>query len=974
MQKYETGNIYHGFKLKRSEFKQEMNSQLMMFEHEKTGARLVAVKNDDDNKTFCIAFRTIPEDCTGVAHILEHSVLSGSEKYPVKDVFSELYKGGLSTFMNAFTTPDSTYYPYSTRNNREYFNFMSVYLDTTLRPLLKKHTFLQEGWHYDIKDENSPVEYQGIVYNEMKGAMSNPLRQMSQNISKTLLPCSTYSFNSGGDPEKIPQLTYQYLLDFHKKYYHPSNSLTYLYGNADTDKELKFINDNYFKNYERSDFYPEIRCSVNIPPMHTKTYYYAAGESESLAHKTYIAISTKISTPDDVKLNIAVHLLTNILFNSEASPLKRAIISSAIAEDFAGDYDDSQYETILTAFVSGSDPDKLEDFKNIYYDVLNNIVREGLDKDLIVSELNQLEFRQNEKSISAIKGLIYMNRIMNLGLYGLDIYENIDIGSMLDELRKKAIGTNYLEKVIKNHFFDEERTAVVIMEPRRNIAQEKNNKEKERLKDYKNSLSDREIKKLVADCRQFKKEQQQKNSEEDILKIPKLEITDIDKRSEFTYPEIERSDGIIYYQNELFTNDIVYLSLGFDLSKIPVHLLKYLGILHDIFKEIGTKERPSDLLTKQISSYFGSLELDLVMIESIKDKETFRPVLYVEVKALKQNMNRVAEILSELINYPDLDNIKRISEVIKSRHISRAMRLKSEGYGYSVTRLQAAENERGKFLDLVKGLSFYEKSKELYNCGHDDLKKHMQHIKELSKMLFNKRNLHVGIISDSEGINISRKYCKDIISSLSNSHLPDPAIRYPEFRKNEAFLTTSDIVFNTLGGNYIKENAKYSGKMEVIKNYLSSDYLFEEIRLKGGAYGVWVSLNPRSGFLSMTSYRDPNVRKTFDAFRSIPAHLKNFSMNTSAFANIKIGAYSVFDPLMSPYIRGKKSREDYLSGVTTEYIEQKIEEILATTQDDIRRSASEFEDLISNSSISSIGNAESIKEDSSLFARITKLT
>jgi Zn-dependent M16 (insulinase) family peptidase len=971
MQKYETENIYHGFKLKRSEFKQEMNSHLMMFEHEKTGAHLVAVKNDDDNKTFCIAFKTIPEDCTGVAHILEHSVLSGSEKYPVKDVFSELYKGGLSTFMNAFTTPDSTYYPFSTRNDKEYYNFMSVYLDTTLRPLLKKHTFLQEGWHYDIKDEKSPIEYQGIVYNEMKGAMSNPLSQMSQYISKTLLPNSTYSHNSGGDPEKITNLSYEYFLDFHKKYYHPSNSLTYIYGNADLEKELAFINDNYFKDYDRSDATPEISCSVTIPPMHTAKYHYPASKDDPDSHKTYISISTKICSPKDVELNAAMHIIADILFNSDASPVKKAVITSGIAEDFSGYYDDSQNETVITAYVSGSDVRHEQKFREIYYNALKEVAEKGIDRELILSEIDHLEFKQREKEISSMRGLIYMYRVMNLGLYDVDIFENINFSKMLTLMREKTGESGYFENLIKKYLFDEKVTAVVVMEPHAELAEQKQKSEKEKLEAYKNSLSEEEVKNLLNDYEEFKRLQTALDSEEDVLKIPKLDLRDIGKRSESAVTSVENTHGFKCYCTEMFTNGIVYLSLGFDLSKIPFRLLTYIGILSDLFKDIGTSNRCYEKLTNEISSVFGNLDFSLTMEEKVADKDYFRPVLYIEARFLKKNLEKAFEILKDIIENIDLENAERVKEVIKSRFLYREMYIKSEGYDYSVTRIKACVNDRGRFLEQVKGLSFYEKNREIYTDSHKNMDTHISALNELMNLIFNIHNFHSGIISDSEGLKAAKEKCREFTGVLDQSDIENPIISYPEYVTNEAFTTPSDIVFASMGGDLFKNGLKYSGKLEVIKNYLSSDYLFDAVRLKGGAYGVWMSLNARSGFLSFTSYRDPNVKKTYDAYYAIPSHLKKFRMNETAFTNIKIGAYAGYDPHLSPYAKGKKSRDDLISGITSEYIDEKINEILETKQEDFRDAAEIFEEYLKHAVISTIGNRDKIIKDKDIFTKIT---
>jgi hypothetical protein len=974
MQKLEEGKVYSGFTLERSEFRPEMNSQLMVFKHLNTGARLTAVKNDDDNKTFCISFKTIPEDSTGVAHILEHCVLSGSEKYPVKDVFAELIKGGLSTFMNAFTSTDSTYYPYSTRNLKEYFNFMGVYLDTTLKPLLKKHTFMQEGWHYELNGKDDPLEYHGIVYNEMKGAMSNPHRQLAAHISKTLMPGSTYSFNSGGDPDEITRLSYGEFIDFHKKYYHPSNSHVYLYGNADILNELGFINDNYFSRFDRSE--PELKIIMGRPiaPMTEAVIGYGINPYESVDKKTYTAISTIVGKPGEVELNLAMYLISNIVFNSDASPLKLAVMKSGIAGDLSGYFDDAQMETCTTAYISGSEPAHKDEFIKIYFQALSDLVSGGIDKELILSEINNLEFKQKEKEISSMRGLIYLNRILQLNQYDIDIFENMNLNPIISKIRKKALDGIYLEEIIEKYLLNKDLTAIVTMTPDTGLFERKSAAEKEKLDSYKNSLSEQQVNELISETAKFRSEQERENSEEDLAKVPKLQISDIDRKIVLTLPDIGKINGSDFFSNEYFTNDIIYLSIGFELNDIPPDLLPYLNLFTDLFKEIGTTTRSYDSLYKDISTYFGGFDFTLSILDSAKDRDIFRPVLYIEIKTLKKFIFKAAEILTDIISNINYSNTERVKEVITSRYQHREVNLKSEGYDYSVTRLKACVSERGRFMELVRGLSSYFTTKSIYDDFEGTLDPAIEKLNELSRYIFIKKNVHFGVVSDSEGIGLAKQVCSDIVG-LMNDKANSSVLthKFPVFAGNEAFMTNSEVVFVSLGGNFLEKGSDYSGSMEVVKNYLSSDYLFESIRLKGGAYGAWMYFNPFSGFMSMTSYRDPNVSKTVDVYKKIPEHLENFKMSEASFTSIKIGAYAEFDPLLSPFAKGKKAREDLLTGIDQAYVEKTVCDILNTTQKDIISYADRFREYLKVSLITAIGNSEKIRKEGKIFDKLTEI-
>jgi presequence protease len=973
MENFIEGGIYHGFILKRSVFDKDMDSWIMSFTHEKSCAKLTAIKNADDNKTFCIAFRTIPEDSTGVAHILEHCVLSGSEKFPVKDVFSELNKGGLSTFMNALTSADSTFYPFSTRNLKEYFNFMNVYLDTTLFPLLEKNTFMQEGWHYNKPEDEMQLEYQGIVLNEMKGAMSNPLRQMSMHISKVLFPESTYSHNSGGDPEAITELTYEYFKEFHKKHYHPSNSLIYIYGNADLNEELRFINENYLFRFDNKSVRPEIKNGKYAAPMTTETFSYPISATEDKSKKTFIAIATRTGAPADAQLNLTLNLLTNILLNSDASPLRQAVMKSEIAGDFSGYFDDGQYEGAVLAYISGSEEAHCEKFIDIYRSTLRELAEKGISKELILSEINHLEFKQKEKEISAMRGIIYLYRVIHLEFYGIDLFSGLNLNPVLQSVRKKVLEGSYLEEIITNLLLDEKKTAVVILKPDHNEGQERFKKEKEKLESFESSLTAEQKNELFRKIGEFRKYQDKENSDEDLEKIPKLEIKDIDRRPLFLIPDAEKIDGIEYLSNEMYTNDIIYISFGFDLGRIPADLLPYLNLLTDLFKETGTKSRPYDVLFREISTYFGGFDFSLSMIDDVKDQSSYRPVLYLEIRTFKKFLSKVVEIIRDILTNIIFTDKERLKEIISSRHLARELNLKSEGYNYSITRLKAGVNERGKFLEAVKGLTSYYVYKTLHDEFDSVLDDYIVKVKKLFSLVFNRQALHIGITSDQEGIRLAKSSCRDIVSSLSDIKLQKGRIIYPETPQNEAFIIQSDVNFVSLGGNFLKEGVKYSGNLEVVKNYLSSDYLFDTVRLKGGAYGSWIYFNNISGFLSITSYRDPNVGKTLEIYHKIPEHLKNFSMDPSSFTNIKIGAYAAFDPLLSPYLKGKKSKEDYMTGITREFVEKTACDILSTTQKDIRETADLFAGFLNDSVITAMGNEEKLKKDKDIFSAVIEL-
>ncbi len=462
---YMTGNTYHGFTLEKQQFIDEINAQVYLFTHEKLHCPLVAIKNDDSNKTFTVSFNTIPEDSTGVAHILEHSVLMGSEKYPIRDVFGEINKGGLTTYLNALTGPDLTYYPFATRNIKEYFNIMDVYCDVVFHPQLLKTTFEQEGWHYHLESNESELQYQGVVYNEMKGVFSDPIRMIFHHIFNGLLPGSTYSHESGGDPKDIPSLSHEAFCAFHKKHYHPSNATFFLYGDAALDTELQFLQDRFLAQYETAG----TRCHIAEGTLENNRVFIEdrySVETADTQNKTFLAVGTRVGEVHNRIENAAFQIIANILFNSDGSPLKDAIISSDICRDFGGFYlFSSCYKTFMVTYLVGSEAEKREKFLALYHDTLSAMAKEGLERDLVIAELNKFEFSFREEASKAQRGLDLIGKTLAAIKYDTDPFEQLASEEVLAQVREKALNEGYFEELITKHLLTSDATAVVTLIP-----------------------------------------------------------------------------------------------------------------------------------------------------------------------------------------------------------------------------------------------------------------------------------------------------------------------------------------------------------------------------------------------------------------------------------------------------------------------------------------------------------------------------
>ncbi|RPH43442.1 MAG: peptidase M16, partial [Desulfobulbaceae bacterium] len=599
---FTAGNTYSGFTLKKHLFIDEISSDVFLFEHDILGCPLMAIKNKDTNKTFSIAFNTVPTDSTGVAHILEHSVLMGSKKYPVKDVFGEIHKGGLMTFLNAMTGSDITYYPFATRNLKEYFNIMDVYCDVVFNPLLDRSTFEQEGWHYHKEDAAATLQYQGVVYNEMKGAFSDPIRLIFFHIFAGLMPGSTYAHESGGDPKNIPDLSYEEFCDFHSRHYHPSNAMFFLYGDAPLADELHYLQDKFLAAFPS----PGSCCSIVegekvTAAVHiTDTY---AVDSPETSEKTFLAVGTTVGSVTDREQNAAFQIIANILFNSDGSPLKNAIVSSGLCKDFGGFFlSSSCTKTFMITYVVGSEAEYKEKFLDLYTKTLTEMVEKGLDHDLVLSELNKFEFSYREESSKSQRGLDLIGKAMTALKYSMDPFESLMAEELIASLRHKALNEKYFEQLIRDYLLENSSTATITLIPDPGKLARTRESEEERLRQYAKALAPTEDQRLIERTQELMKMQQAPNDVQTLALLPQLSLADLSSDIDFHSVKPTQMFGQEVLVSELDTNHISYIDIGLDFSCLPADLLPWLDLFGTIVTEIGTSRLNYMHFAKEIAT------------------------------------------------------------------------------------------------------------------------------------------------------------------------------------------------------------------------------------------------------------------------------------------------------------------------------------------------------------------------------------
>jgi presequence protease len=969
------GTTYHGFLLEQKEYIPEIHSTVFLFTHTVLGCQAVAIKNQDANKTFCVSFMTVPEDSTGVAHILEHSVLMGSRKYPVKDVFGEINKGGLMTFLNAMTGSDTTWYPFATRNLKEYFSIMDVYCDVVFNPLLLKSTFEQEGWHYHLENVDDQVQYMGVVFNEMKGAFSDPIRALFHHTYQGLMPDSTYAHESGGDPRCIPDLTFEQFVEFHRSHYHPSNSTFFFYGDAPLDQELAFVQENFLSAFPQPVAKARIREGLDVhEPLFIEDGY-PVQPGSSTEQKTFLAISSAVGTVHDRKLNAAFQIIANILYNSDGSPLKKAIINASLCKDFGGLFlSSSSLKTLMVTYLVGTDPEKRDHFLALYKATLSRMVDEQLDRELMLSELNKYEFSVREEMNKAQRGLDLISKALPALKHQMEPFDALRIDALLAEIRKEATENGYFEDLIRTYLLDNPATVTVTLVPdpekmAQNIAEEQ-----QRLEQYAQSLDQNTRVHLVERTQEMMAQQAAQNSAEDLRRLPRLSLEDLDAHPPFYATQPTRLAGAELLINDFETNGICYLDFGLDCSSLPAELLPYLDLFATILTEIGTKKKDYMQFAKAINLCTGDFSHSFQVYVRTDDRESIRPILWLHIKALSSYLDQALDLLTEVLTSVDFSDGHHIEEIVHREYAWAEHSVQSEGYSLASTRAFSHLSHAGQYNEHVHGIHAYLHLQRLAGKYPEEESKLHAALRQIRDLLFRRQGLIVSITAEDQDIRRFQDLGRSVVQSLSDQPATRASLSFAQTPATQAFTTSAEVVYNVQACTLFPDTAQYNGSFEVLRTWLSRDYLWNTVRQMGGAYGCFIQFNHLTGNFGMVSYRDPQVRKTYEAYEALPAVINGLhELSPESLQQLVIGAYGTANPHQGPGTKGASARNDYITGVTPAFRQQRLEEIMRTTARDLRGFAPLFQQLQANRYRATIGNREKIEQDKGLFSEVTEL-
>lgn len=968
----------NAYEVLQTEDLSDLKSKGTLLKHKKSGARVLLMENDDENKVFTIGFRTPPSDSTGVPHIMEHSVLCGSKEFPVKDPFVELVKGSLNTFLNAMTYPDKTVYPVASCNDKDFQNLMHVYMDAVFYPNIYQHdkTFRQEGWSYKLDDPEGELTISGVVYNEMKGAFSSPEGVLDRVVLNSLFPDNAYSVESGGDPEVIPELTYEQFLDFHRKYYHPSNSYIYLYGDMDMEEKLRWLDEKYLSDFENEPVDSEIHLQKPFTEMKEVVQEYSIASEESEEDNTYLSYNKVIGTTLDEKLYLAFEILDYALLSAPGAPLKKALLDAGVGKDISGSYDNGVCQPIFSVISKNANVEQKEEFVRVIEDTLKDIVKNGINKKALRAGINYHEFRFREADFGNYpRGLMYGLQLFDSWLYD-ETKPFIHMQAIPTfEFLKEQVETGYFEELIQKYLLDNTHGSIVIIKPECGRTARMDKELADKLQAYKDSLSKEEIDALVKATKELEEYQEEESAPEDLAKIPVLGREDISREIAPIYNKELETGGVKLVHHEVETNGIGYTALLFDLSGIPEEKLPYISILQSVLGIINTKNYEYSELFNEINVHTGGIGTSLELytdVTKVKEKE-FCATFEIKGKALYPKMDVLFSMMREILMESDLGDEKRLKEILAMLKSRLQMSFLSSGHTTAALRSLSYTSPMAKFKDDTDGIGYYEVVKELEENFEEKKAELIANLRQIAQQIFRKDNLIISYTSSADGLAPMEEAFAKIADTL---HTEEKEVETPCeihcVKRNEGFKTSSKVQYVARTGNFIDRGVEYTGALQILKVILSYDYLWQNVRVKGGAYGCMSSFN-RIGEGYLVSYRDPNLEKTMEIYEGVVDYLKNFNVDDRDMNKFIIGTISNIDRPMNPAAKGSRSMNLYMNHVSAEMIREERNQILDAQQADIRALADVLQALLDAHELCVIGSEEKIEEQKEMFLEIKTL-
>ncbi len=925
----------HGFTLTRTQNIPELKTVANLYLHEKTKAPLLSLVNSDENKSFGITFRTPPTNSTGIAHILEHSVLCGSKNYPLKEPFIELVKGSLNTFLNAFTYPDKTSYPVASTNEKDFYNLVRVYFDAVFFPLLSKETLMQEGWHIHQESTKDEPQYRGIVYNEMKGAYASPDRALWDTIQASLLPDTPYKFDSGGDPLEIPNLTYEDFIAFHKKYYHPSNSMIYFSGN---DPELKRLQlaDEYLSQFSYQKTNAEIPVQPSFQTPQQVVAPLAISATEDPLKKGMVTLNWVLPSPTKRDLTLRLKLLAHIISGTAASPLRKKLIESGIGEDIAGGGVESDLQQMIYSIgLRGMDERQAKRVETLILDTLRGLVTKGISQDAIDAAMNTLEFALREQNSGSFpRGLSMLYGILPTWMYGGDPIDALAFETRLTQLKADlASGKKVFEELITSYLLENTHRSTVILHPDADEQKRRDAKEQENVQKRVATLKASEKKELIPFTKKLITLQTTSDSEESLATLPKLAIEDLQKENKEFATEITRQSHFELLTHAVATNGVVYLDLVFDLRSVPQSLLGYLPLFSRTLTEMGTAQESYDSFVHRISKQSGGIWTQIFTSTKVGSTEPVAKLI-VRSKWLKGQAKDVTALLSNVLLHANLGNKERLTQIVLEEKSDYEQEILESGHQFADSRLRRQFRISDQLDEELSGVHQLFFLRDLIGRIATDWKSVKADLVKLKELILTQHDMLVNVTSDPELTYLGADVASSVAAKLPTAYQPVENWNFGVVRANEILTAPTTVNYVGKGINLYDTGYNLDGSAIVISKYLRTSWLWEQVRMKGGAYGAFSSFDTMTGTFTFLSYRDPHIDETLEVFNKSTSYLQNLAVNQGELTKAVIGAISDYDHYVLPDAEGLIALTRHLVGLTNQRRQKIRDQILSTNEKD----------------------------------------
>jgi hypothetical protein len=964
--------VIHGFELIKQQEISELKSKASLYRHLQTGARLLSLENDDENKVFGITFRTPPKDSTGVAHIMEHAVLCGSRKYPVKEPFVELIKGSLNTFLNAMTFPDKTCYPVASQNLQDFYNLIDVYLDAVFYPLIPPHTLEQEGWHYELENPDDPLVYKGVVFNEMKGAYSSPDRVLGEYSQQSLFPNHTYGVDSGGHPWHIPDLTYKQFKAFHQTYYHPSNAFIFFYGDDPVEERLHRVQE-YLKDFQRLEVHSEISEIERFNQSKKLNRKYAASEETPSGNQGMVTVNWLLANHDKPVTALSLSILGHMLIATPASPLRKALIDSGLGEDLAGAGMDGELRQIyFSTGLKGIAVKDAEKVEALILNTLQKLAAEGIDPNTVEASLNTFEFRLRENNTGSYpRGLVVMLRALSTWLHGGDPMVPLAFETHLAEIKKQlAAGDGYFEKMIRQFLLENQHRTTVILEPDPELAKKDDEAEKERLAKAHAAMSGDALQAVIENTRALKQRQVTPDTPEALATIPSLKLADIDKRNKTIPIAVLESNGTPILYHDLFTNGIVYLEAGFDLHSLPQDLLPFLPLFSRSLTEMGTEREDFVQLSQRIgrktggiwpATFISAMAPTMAPKAPVQAGESSAAWLFLRGKGMMSQVDDLLSILRDVLLTVRLDNQERFRQMVLDEKAGLESGLVPGGSRVVGTRLSAHFHEAGWLGEQIGGVSYLFFLRQLAKEVDSDWPKVQAALEQIRQILVSRHRMICNVTLDEANWSQFQPALNDFVSGLPASKANAAKWSAKYGNGFEGLTIPAQVNYVGKAANLYKLGYKFHGSALVIGNFLRTTWLWERVRVQGGAYGSACSFNRHSGVLAFTSYRDPNLLKTLDNYDHTAKFLREVELSDDELTKSIIGTIGDLDAYQLPDAKGYASLVRYLIGDSDENRQRMRDEVLSTTVADFRAFAEVLQQASAKGLVVVMGSQQAIE-------------